>query len=191
MGGYPCGGAGEPCDAEGTPYYRPGDTVSRGQIAKIAALAGGFSDDPGAPIYADVPSDAPFYRWINQLSRLHYMGGYSCGGPGEPCDAESRPYFRPNASATRGQITKIVANAAGFGEPVAGQTFEDVPPGSPYYLYVERLAARNVMGGYPCGGAGEACVPPENRPYFRPASLVTRGQAAKITGYAFFPQCSP
>ena len=38
------------------------------------------------------------------------------------------PYFRPSNSATRGQISKIVSNAAGFGDPPGAQMFEDVPP---------------------------------------------------------------
>ncbi len=42
------------------------------------------------------------------------------------------------------------------------------PPGDPYYSYVNRLANRSILSGYPCGGAGEPCVAPNNRPYFRP-----------------------
>ena len=53
---------------------------------------------------------------------------------------------------TRGQLSKIVANAAGFEEPHTNQTFQDVPTGSTFYLYVERMASRGIIGGYPCGG---------------------------------------
>ncbi|HEX8600521.1 MAG TPA: S-layer homology domain-containing protein [Chloroflexia bacterium] len=37
ISGYACGGAGEPCDAQGSPYFRPGENVTRGQTAKIVA----------------------------------------------------------------------------------------------------------------------------------------------------------
>jgi hypothetical protein len=77
----------------------------------------------------------------------------------------------------------LVAIAAGFSEPVTGQMFEDVPPGSAFYEYVGRLASREFISGYPCGGAGEPCGP-GNRPYFRPGNNVTRGQAAKIVSNA-------
>jgi hypothetical protein len=118
------------------------------------------------------------------------MSGYACGGIGEPCvPPGNRPYFRPSATATRGQITKIVSNAAGFQEPVVGQTFEDAPSGSTFYDYIERLVSRGVMQGYPCGGVGEPCIPPGNRPYFRPGANVTRGQTTKIVGNTFFPGC--
>jgi hypothetical protein len=82
-----------------------------------------------------------------------------------------------------------VSNAAGFQEPAAGQTFEDVPPGSTFYEFIERLVSREVMSGYPCGGVGEPCVPPDNRPYFRPSANVTRGQTTKIVANTFFPEC--
>jgi len=119
------------------------------------------------------------------------MAGYACGGTGEPCmPPNNRPYFRPNRSATRGQIAKIIAKAADFNDPVTGQTFQDVAPGSTFYSYIERLASRNIIGGYPCGRSGEPCVPPNNRPYFRPNGTVTRGQTSKIGSSAFFPQCA-
>jgi len=38
------------------------------------------------------------------------MGGYACGGEGEPCGPGNLPYFRPNANATRGQVAKINSN---------------------------------------------------------------------------------
>jgi hypothetical protein len=44
------------------------------------------------------------------LTNRGVMSGYPCGGPGEPCDEENRPYFRWNAQVTRGQAAKIVGN---------------------------------------------------------------------------------
>ena len=32
-----------------------------------------------------MPPDSTFYVWINRLSRIGVMGGYNCGGVGEPC----------------------------------------------------------------------------------------------------------
>ncbi len=135
--------------------------------------------------FEDVPPDSTFYPYIQCLSCLGIINGYPCGGDGEPCVAPgNRPYFRPGNNITRGQLSKVVANAAGFVEPAAGQTFEDVPPSSTFYAYIERLAARSVMNGYPCGGDGEPCIAPGNRPYFRPGNNATRGQIAKIVSQA-------
>jgi hypothetical protein len=196
IGGYPCGGTNpetgqpEPCLSD-LPYYRPANRITRGQISKVVAGAAEVVGDPGGQIYEDVPPGSPFYVWVNQLSNEGVMGGYPCGGTGEPCHSGNRPYFRPGSNATRGQMSKIVANAAGFNDPVSGQSFEDLPPSnspSSYYVFVERLFVRGVVGGYPCGGAGEPCGG-EARPYFRPNDPVTRGQAAKIAANTFFPGC--
>ena len=105
--------------------FRPFNDITRGQIAKIVSNSAGFSEDPGPQVYEDVPIGSPFYDWINRLSNRGHMGGYLCGLiPEEPCiSPDNRPYFRPNASATRGQLAKIVANAAGLGgHPLACST---------------------------------------------------------------------
>lgn len=188
VSGYQCGGPGEPCDANNNPYFRPNSSITRGQIAKVVANAAGLTEDSGEPIYADVPSGHPFYSWINRLTLRGYMGGYDCGGPLEPCNGENQPYFRPYNNATRGQLSKIVSNAANYVEIPTSQTFEDVPNTHPFYVWIERLASRGIMGGYPCGGPFEPCGG-GNLPYFRPGSEVTRGQASKIVANTFRGSC--
>jgi hypothetical protein len=174
--------------ADGT--FKPDNLVTRGQLAKIVSNAANFTESPGAQIFQDVAPDHPFYEWINRLTNRGYMSGYTCGSPGEPC-VNNRPYFRPFANATRGQTSKIVANAAMIETniPPTQQSFEDVPPTQTFWLWIERLAARGVMGGYQCGGPGEPCILPANRAYFRPNNNVTRGQSAKIVSNTFFPDC--
>jgi hypothetical protein len=118
------------------------------------------------------------------------MNGYACGGPGEECRQGNLPYFRPNANVTRGQAAKIVAVAAGLDVPASGQqTFEDIPEGSTFWQWIEALADAGAIGGYACGGPSEECMPPDDRPYFRPGGDVTRGQASKIVTITFFPEC--
>ena len=58
---------------------------------------------------------------------------------------------------------------------------------------MERLLLNRpgVMAGYPCGGDNEPCVPPGDRPYFRPGNPLTRGQTSKIVANTFFPECNP
>jgi subtilisin len=170
--------------------FRPNADVTRGQIAKIVSNAAGFNEDAGEQIYEDVPVDSPFYAWINRLSRRGYMSGYPCGTvPGEPCNApDNKPYFRPGNSATRGQLAKIVSNAAGYGDTPPDQLFTDVAPDHPFYTWVQRLASRGYISGYACGGPGEPCDG-QNRPYFRAYNNVTRGQTSKIVANTFFPEC--
>jgi plastocyanin len=112
MGGYPCGLLPEePCIEPGNmPYFRPSNSATRGQLSKIVANAAGIDTTPSGIFYTDVPEEHPFYVWIMRLTQLGVMSGYDCGGEGEPCDSENRPYFRPYNNVTRGQASKIVAN---------------------------------------------------------------------------------
>jgi hypothetical protein len=133
--------------------------------------------------FTDVPPTNTFYPFVKCLACKGIINGYPCGSPFEPCDPDNNPYFRPNNYVTRGQLSKIVSQSAGFTEPVPAsqQSFEDVPYGSTFWEYIERLYSRGVIGGYQCGVAPtEPCVPPENRPYFRPNNGATRGQLTKI-----------
>ncbi len=176
------------CDT-GNPCFRPGNFVTRGQLAKIVSNSAGFDDDPGPQAFEDVPPGSTFYDFIGRLGLRGIINGYPCGGPGEPCGTGSLPYFRPSANITRGQISKIVSEAAGYSDAVGDQQFEDVEPGSTFYDYIWRLTDRGIMQGYPCGGVGEPCVDPGDLPYFRPSATATRGQASKITANTFFPGC--
>ncbi len=109
VSGYTCGGPGEPCDGQNRPYFRPYAGVTRGQLAKIDAIAAGWAlQDPATGTFADVAPGSAFYTFAEMAACRGVVSGYSCGGPGEPCDAQQRPYFRPGGAATRGQITKIV-----------------------------------------------------------------------------------
>ncbi|MEA2574051.1 MAG: hypothetical protein QOH93_1349 [Chloroflexia bacterium] len=168
--------------------FRPNDLLTRGQLSKIVSQSAGFHEPVMAQTYADVAPGSPFYNYIGRLSSRNVISGYPCGGVGEPCDAQNRPYFRSNTPASRGQLSKIVSNTKSYTEDPGTQLFTDVSPGSPFYDYINRLANRGVISGYPCGGAGETCDD-SNRPYFRPNFNVTRGQAAKIVSNTFFPNC--
>jgi hypothetical protein len=139
--------------------------------------------------FQDANSTNPFYAFIRCLACRGIISGYTCGGPGEPCGPSGNPYFRPNNNITRGQLAKIVSTSAGFTGPTGAQIFEDVPPNSPFYEWIQQLASRGFMSGYTCGGPNEPCVLPGNRPYFRPNNNATRGQTSKIVANSFFPNC--
>ncbi|HEX8599286.1 MAG TPA: S-layer homology domain-containing protein, partial [Chloroflexia bacterium] len=144
--------------------YRYGNPVTRGQIAKIVANSAGYLNEVSGQTFSDVAPGSTFYEFIERMASRGHIGGYSDGT------------YRPNNPATRGQIAKIVSNAAGHRDPVSGQTYTDVPPSETFYLFIERLSKRGVVGGYQDGT-------------FRTNALTTRGQAAKMVANAFFPIC--
>jgi hypothetical protein len=164
VGGYP----------DGT--FRPHNNVTRGQASKMVANAAGFDEPVSGQTFSDVPPGSPFYEFIERLAARGYISGYADGT------------FRAGSRVTRGQLAKIVANSAGFTEPIPAGTrsFKDVPGTGPFWVFIERLSKRGIVGGYPCGGEGEPCP----GAYFRPTNNVTRGQAAKMVANTFFPGCA-
>jgi hypothetical protein len=113
--------------------------------------------------FADVRWDSTFYVYIRALICHGVIGGYGDNT------------YRPGNILTRGQMTKIVVNAAGWellNPPTA--TFTDVPVGSTFYTFIETAYAHGVVSGY-----GNT---------FRPNNNVTRGQVAKMVALAFFPE---
>ncbi len=127
--------------------------------------------------FSDVSTGNTFYPYIECLTSRYIISGYADNT------------FRPNNNVTRGQLSKIVSNSANFTDDAGAQLFQDVPAGSTYFDYVQRLAHRGIMGGYPCGGAGEPCGA-GNKPYFRVNNNATRGQSSKVVANTFFPGCN-
>jgi hypothetical protein len=140
--------------------------VTRGQLAKIVANAAGFNEAVSGETFSDVLSGSTFYQYVERMVRRGVISGYADGT------------FRPGNPATRGQISKIIANAAEFREPVVSQTFNDVPPEDTFYEFIERLTSRGIVSGYEDGT-------------FRPGNNASRGQVAKIVSNTFLPGCKP
>jgi hypothetical protein len=137
------------------------------QMAVLAAHAGCGSGSCTIQ-FSDVPSNSTFYPYVHCLACQGIISGYSDGT------------FRPSNTLTRGQLSKIVSNSAGYDETYDTATFVDVPVGSTFHQFVERLYSRSIVSGYPCGGPGEPCP----GTYYRPNAETTRGQTSKIVAIA-------
>ncbi len=103
VSGYTCGGVNpttgqsEPCDSTHRPYFRPANPVSRGQLAKIVVIGAAWTlQSPTTPTFTDVPTGNVFYSYIQTAVCHGVISGYNDGT------------FRPNNSAFRSQIAKIV-----------------------------------------------------------------------------------
>jgi hypothetical protein len=170
--------------------FRPGNPSTRGQVTKM--MVGAFRlqiNAEGEATFADVPRTDTFYPYVETAARLRIIAGYSCGGPNEPCDAQRRPYFRPNAHITRAQITKIAVLSGQQIRPTRWTlryppvaTFRDVPSSDPFYPYIETAINTNIIQGYDCGASSEPCP----GRYFRPDNNATRSQIAKIVYLAAY-----
>jgi hypothetical protein len=165
-----------PCTT-GTPCFKPENNTTRGQMAKIVVLTFEFPlDTTGGPHFSDVPTNHTFYDYIETGLNLGLFDGYADGT------------YRPGNLVTRGQLSKIIVNAAILADPgnwtllnPAQNTFEDVGAGTTFYQYIETAVAHNIITGYPCGTAPAGqCVAPGNKPYFIPGADATRAQISKI-----------
>ena len=156
--------------------FRPFNNTTRAQMTKIVTLA--FNITPIAPpadtTFADVDHSSVFYQLIETAAARSIVSGYRCGGSNpqtgsaEPCDAGNRPYFRPGNNVSRGQLTKIVVNGAGWALVTpAAPTFSDVPAASVFYSFIQTAVCHGVISGYSDGT-------------FRPGNSAFRGQIAKI-----------
>lgn len=109
INGYDCGGPGEPCPGR---YFRPNNEVTRAQTAKMISIAQGWSQaSPEEATFADMPTSNSMYTYVETAYAAGIISGYPCGGAGEACDAQNRPYFRPGAVVTRAQLSKMLARS--------------------------------------------------------------------------------
>ena len=98
-----------------------------------------------------------FYPFIRCLACQGIINGYPDGT------------FKPGNNVTRGQLSKIVSNSAGFSDNQTTQMFQDVPVGSTFYQYIGRLASRGFINGYPCGAPPAGPVRTTWQPALLPA----------------------
>lgn len=192
----PCNGS--PEDPNLT-YFYPCIDVTRGHVTKFVSNAAGFYDEisPNQQTFQDVPPTHPFWLWIERLVKHGVVVGYE--GP-MMCPGGGRCY-RPSEAATRQQVMKMVAVAAGLNDRITQQSYADVPTDHPFYLYIERVKLHGGVGPvghmvYLCGsGATNPCTGQEEvcddqcRLYFRPCLPMRRDEATKPNAVIFFPNC--
>jgi aldose sugar dehydrogenase len=137
--------------------FRPYNNTTRGQLSKIEVLAEQWTiDTSGGPHFSDVPTDNPFYDYIETAYNHQIISGYADGT------------FRWGNDVTRGQLCKIVVLARGWAtNTTGGPHFSDVLPDHAFYDFVETAYNYGIISGYADGT-------------FRPGNSATRGQIAKI-----------
>ncbi len=138
--------------------FRPFNSTTRGQLTKIVVLARGWSldDCPSTGHFSDVAPDSAFFCYIETAYSRDIISGYGDGT------------FRPDNNVTRGQLSKVVVLSMDWTDPCPSTGhFTDVPPGNPFFCFVETAYEHSVISGYSDGT-------------FRPDNSATRGQIAKI-----------
>lgn len=138
---------------------RPGTNITRAEVATIffrlltdETRESYWSQSSG---FTDVASGAWYNNAVSTLTRAGILDGYEYGS------------FRPNASITRAEFTKI---AVSFFKHVGGASsspFNDVPDSAWYAEFVKAAAELGLIDGYEDGT-------------FRPNAPITRAEACTI-----------
>jgi len=149
--------------------YCPDSVTTRAEMAVfiIAAIEGGNSFSyTTTPYFADVQPTDPFFKFIQKMKDLGITAG---------CSAT---LYCPNDPVTRGQMAVFIIkgrygtiNFSALPSYSATQLFSDVPPSSPFYPFIQKMAETAITAG--CGSG-----------MFCPDAPLTRGQMAVfiITG---------
>jgi CSLREA domain-containing protein/uncharacterized repeat protein (TIGR01451 family) len=150
--------------------YCPDAVVTREQMAAFILRARGEFNPPtpGSQRFNDVPPSSPFYAFIDRMAVLQITAGCSV----------SPPLYCPSSSVLREQMAAFIIRALhdpGYTPPPPGsQRFNDVPPSSPFYGFVEEMAVRGITSG--CSASP---------PLYCPSDTVTRAQMAAFLVKAF------
>ena len=92
--------------------FHPNNNVTRGQLAKIAANAAGYSEPVTTQTFSDVPGADPLWLFIERAALHGIISGYTCGtAPAGACDNLHRPYFLAGNAVSRGQAAKFISNS--------------------------------------------------------------------------------
>jgi hypothetical protein len=132
--------------------YRLGDTVTRAELAKVAANLGGYAPTACTGVFSDV--SATLGDLCGSIEALAEAGVVA-----------SVNYFRPTASVTRAEMVKMLVGVVGEEGSSTDAGYMDIADLGDLAMYINRA---NEMG---C--AADAS-------YFRPNATASRGEAFKI-----------
>jgi hypothetical protein len=137
--------------------FRPNRYITRAEFSKIIVLASGASPSVSYRAYfSDVTELHWAWSYIGAAAELGLASGYPGG------------FFRPDNIITRGEVAKLVVQAAGYTlDQTTEHQFSDLSSSHWAYYHIITLVNRNILEGYPDGT-------------FRPNAGTTRAEAAKI-----------
>ena len=139
--------------------FNPSMTASRGEMAKMLAVAAGLGDGVSTGhSFTDVPADNVFYPYVMKLANNGIVA--------------LNNEFNVELKVTRAELAKMVVGAFGFEEDLTGApAFSDVASTSDFYTFIHTAKNNGVVNGYTDGTFG-------------PARNVTRGEAAAFMNRA-------
>ncbi|MGB9552918.1 MAG: S-layer homology domain-containing protein, partial [bacterium] len=124
-------------------------------VAALLVMTLAYAPKVGAVTLSDI-SGTPFEKEITKLVEAGVVSGFPDGT------------FKPDQPVTRAQFAKLVAVAFGLNTTgFTSSTFNDVPPDHWALGYIEAVAQKGWVKGFPDGG-------------FHPEENITREQMATL-----------
>gem|GEM_PF-6970432 len=128
--------------------FRLNNAVTRGELSKIVVKGFGWPiDTSNSPHFRDIAPGSPFFGYIETMFNHGAISGFPEPSPlcTEDNNGRSEYCFRQNDPVTRGQLAKIVSNAAGFTDDTGGRpaSFTDVG-GHLFFGFIEKLVINGV-----------------------------------------------
>jgi hypothetical protein len=124
-------------DDWGNSYFKPSNTVTRGEAAKMLTYVSGMDID-SVPYYEfkDLNVDAWYYEPIAAMIEQGYLEGYS------------DQTIKPKGTLTRAEMAKVIALRYGYELTTSNiGHFEDVKQDAWYAPYIGALVANGITGG--------------------------------------------
>lgn len=138
--------------------FAPGAYLTRGQLAKVLALAVGISSESG-PGFTDIQQNYWANPFISSIKNAGIVAGYPDGS------------YKPENYVTRAEMVKMVLGAVKIKTETTDQSkFKD--RGHWADDYIAAAVRKEIINGYPDGT-------------FRPDKLITRAEAAKVIAKAY------
>ena len=160
-------------------YFGPGDTITRGQVAKVAVLAGGLHtpemSDVTAPMFVDVkPRKDSQGNWlvypfdyVEEAAAAHLIEGVSA--------ADGTLRFNPDGTITRLQLASILARMARHLKGYPEATPRTPPPDS---------SATDTSGTSPSAETTTAEPTFSDVPEYAQADVALVAQLELMAGYS-------
>jgi hypothetical protein len=117
--------------------YCPDDPITRGQMAVFLVTSLGQSPVQCTGRFGDVPIGHPFCGFIEKLFDLGITGGCSL----------TDGTFCPDDPVTRGQMAVFIEASLGNAGNECLGLFGDIPVGTPFCGFIERLWEDGITGG--------------------------------------------
>ena len=122
-------------NGKGPNTFAPNDFISRGEAAKIIALALNLpTTNVQNPNFRDVKTTDWYYPYVAALANRNIISGYN-------------GYFNPGNQITRGDMAKIISTAFNLKANSNAHPFKDIPKGHYSHPFIAALYDNDVTKG--------------------------------------------